>query len=315
MAEAMTADLADRPTVVPSKTEDAPPPRPPAWALWASAALGAGLCVAAFAQLSHASGEALAMVRQLSPTVWVVFVLLYLVQPLADAVIFRRLWRLPVSAFRIVLSKVAINEILFGYTGELYFYIWARRRTRLAATAFAAVKDVNILSALTGNVLTLIMLGLAALALKGADLSRELGPVLWPGLALVAISFGVVLFSRKVFSLPRPELVFVAWVHAIRLLVSSALTLLLWRLALPDVAFGVWLTLLASRLLLARLPFVANKELVFANLLLLLFGAHSPAAVLLTSLAIAAVVAHLTVLAAAGAPDLVRLVRRRFAPA
>jgi len=154
------------------------------------------------------------------------------------------------------------------------------------------------------------MLPVSAVALQRVDLARQLGPALWPGLALVALSFGVLLFGRRVFSLTARELRFVAAAHAVRLAAASGLTILLWRLALPDVALGIWLALLTSRLLLARLPFVVNRELVFANLVLALFGAGSQTALLLATLAIATLLAHLAATIVVGAPDLLRAVRK-----
>ncbi len=273
-----------------------------AWGTWAGGLLAVALAVAALLQISRASAEAVTMIQQLSPAVWIGFVLLYLTQPVADMVIFRRLWRLPFKGFGVILRKVVINEVLFGYSGELYFYVWAKRQPGLSEAPFGAVKDVNILSALAGNVITLAMLQISAFALPGVSLEHELGPVFWPGLAVVALSFGVLFFSRKVFSLTRSELGFVSWVHAVRLLLSSGLTVLVWHLALPDVALGVWLVLLTSRLLLARLPFVANKDLVFANVVLVLFGTGSTTALLLATLAIATLALHLAVVTVVSAP-------------
>ena len=277
---------------------------------WAGGLLAVALVAAALLQISRASAEAMAMIQQLSPAVWIGFVLLYLTQPVADMVIFRRLWRLPLKGFGVILRKVVINEVLFGYSGELYFYVWAKRQPGLSEAPFGAVKDVNILSALVGNVLTLVMLLISTFALPGVSLEHELGPALWPGLGVVALSFCVMFFSRKVFSLTRAELWFVARIHALRLLVFSCLTLLVWHLALPDVALGVWLVLLTSRLLLARLPFVANKDLVFANVVLVLFGTGSTTALLLATLAIATLALHLAVVAVVSTPVVLQIVAK-----
>lgn len=291
-----------------SAAADTPaPPKP--WMLWAAAGLALALTAAAGAQLSRASAETFAMIRQLSPTVWAAWIALYLVQPIADAAIFRRLWGLRAADFGVVARKVAINELLFGYVGELYFYLWARRRAGLADAAFAAIKDVNIVSALGGNALTLAVLAISAFALRSIDIGRQLGPLLWPGLGVVALSFAILVFARRVFSLSRRELIEVAAIHLVRLAAASVLTLLVWRLALPGVEPAIWLALLAGRLLLARLPFVANKDLVFANLMLALFGAGSPTAILLAALAIATLLAHLAVIFLTGASDRLRAIR------
>lgn len=278
---------------------------------WAGGVFAIALFIVTLLQLGQVSSEALATVQRLPPSVWLVFGLLYLVQPLADQLIFRRLWGLSFRSFGVMLRKVVINEILFGYSGELYFYVWAKGRAELGKTPFGAVKDVNILSALGGNIQTLILLMVSAISLTQIDLAHQFGPALWPGLAMVALTFGVLLFRKQVFSLSRPELVFVAWVHAARIVASTGLTLLLWWLALPEVAPEIWLVLLASRLLLARLPFVANKDLVFANIVLVLMGAGSPAALLLATVAIATLMMHLAVTVVVGAPDLLRVLSLR----
>ena len=143
----MAADIAARPARSLSLSN-------PAWRSWAGGLLAVGLAAVTLLQLSESSSQALAMVQRFSPALWGVFVLLYLVQPLADLVIFRRLWRLPLAGLGVMMRKVVINETLFGYGGELYFYIWARRRRELSEAPFGTIKDVNVISALTANVLT-----------------------------------------------------------------------------------------------------------------------------------------------------------------
>ena len=268
----MAADIAARPARSLSLSN-------PAWRSWAGGLLAVGLAAVTLLQLSESSSQALAMVQRFSPALWGVFVLLYLVQPLADLVIFRRLWRLPLAGLGVMMRKVVINETLFGYGGELYFYIWARRRRELSEAPFGTIKDVNVISALTANVLTLALLLVSAHGLEKVNLATQFGPALWPGLA-----------------------------HVLRLAITTVLTLLLWRMALPQVAWEVWLALMAGRLLLARLPFLPNRDLVFANLLLVLFGAGSPTALLLATLAIATLLAHLVVIVLVGSPDLLRAV-------
>ncbi|MBI1199414.1 MAG: hypothetical protein GC203_16255 [Phenylobacterium sp.] len=271
--------------------------------------LSVGLLAAILLQLKDASREAVAMLAALPAAAWLVFGLSYFVQPVADFVIFRRLWNLPLGAFEALLRKTAINEAVLGYGGELYLYLWARDRPAMATAPFGAVKDVSILSALGGNLLTLGLLAYAAPRLGALNLSQHLGPALWFGLGLTALSLCVVAFGRRVFSLPAATLVFVGAVHAARLAVFTGLTLLLWRLALPDLSLESWIQLLTLRMVVSRTPFVTNKELVFGNLVLLLAGAKSPAALLVASLALAWLAAHLAVLSALGGLSLLRAAR------
>jgi hypothetical protein len=79
-------------------------------------------------------------------------------QPLADFAIYRRVWGLPPAGLAALKRKTAINEAVLGYGGELYLYLWARRRAGLANPPFAAIKDVNILSSILGFAVTLAAL-------------------------------------------------------------------------------------------------------------------------------------------------------------
>ncbi len=251
------------------------------------------------------------MLQTLPAGAWVVFALSYLVQPTADLAIYGRLWKLPLSGFAALLRKTAINEVVLGYGGEIFLYFWARGRPNVVQAPFASVKDVAILSALASNLLTLVMLAYSAPRLSQLHLAQHLGPALWVGVGLVTLSLCILVFARRVFSLPRTALAYVAAVHALRLLAVSALTVLLWRLALPAVPLASWIHLLTLRLLVSRAPFVPNKELVFGNLVLLLVGADAPVAVLLASLALAWLAAHLLVLTVLGAGDAIRALRLR----
>jgi hypothetical protein len=276
------------------------------WRPWVGGLVSAGLLVSVLVQLSRAPAESLREVANFSPAFWGVFCLLYLAQPLSELVIFRRLWRLPLSGLSVLLRKGVINEIVFGYSGEVYLYLWARRKTGLAGAPFGAIKDVNILSALAGNVLTLAMLGVSASAINRVELDRYLGPTIWSGLAVVGLSLAILVFARRVFSLRRDQLVFVSQVHVLRLLATTALTVLLWSVALPQVALSIWLVLVTVRLLVSRLPFLTNKDLVFANLVFVIAGPHTPVGLLLGALAVTTLIAHLGVIGVLTLMDLRR---------
>jgi hypothetical protein len=282
-----------------------------AWRAWAGGLLSLGLLAALVVQLDRTSAEVLAMALRLSPAVWAAFLLLYLAQPVADFAIFERLWKLPITGLGALLRKYVINEIVLGYSGEAYFYLWARRRLGPQPKTFEAIKDVSILSGLAGNLLTVEMAAICATRLRDLDVARQLGPALWLGLIPAAISLALLVFARRVFSLRPSELVFVAGVHVVRLAIVSGLTILVWTLALPDVALGVWMVLLTVRLLVARIPFLTNKELIFGNVVLLLAGPHSPVGLLLATLALAMLTAHLATIGVLGSQDLLRFVLRR----
>jgi len=275
--------------------------------VWLGCALSVGMVSAIVLQLGGgATSEVLMTIGRLPPLVWPAVLLLYLVQPLFDFAVFRRLWNMPPAGLEALLRKNVINEVLLGYSGEAYLYVWARRATSVAAAPFTAIKDVNIVSALLGNLLTLVLAAVSATQLRNLDFVQRMGPALWSGLVPLAISLGVLAFGRRVFSLRWAQLSYVGMVCGLRLAVWVGLNVLIWRTALPEVPIGLWIVLLAIRCLISRIPLISNKDLVFGNLMLLLLGAHSSVAVLLAALALVTLAMHLAVIVGLGAIDLVR---------
>ena len=133
----------------------------PANAAW-QRALGVGLSLLTVGFLVYQVGEIgwdkVWAVLPAAPWFYILFALSYLSLPVADLVIFHRLWALPYRQFRLFLRKRVLNEALLGYSGEAYLYLWARKRPYLRVPALAAVKDVNITSALAGNIMTLALM-------------------------------------------------------------------------------------------------------------------------------------------------------------
>lgn len=208
------------------------------------------------------------------PRFWLCFALFYMALPVGDYLIFRRLWGIPLSGLVALTKKRIANDVIVNYTGEAYFYAWARARARFVTAPFGAIKDVSILSAMAGNAITLLMLA-AALPL-GRDLltPEQFRTGLWSTVLLAALTAPFLIFSRRVFSLPRRRLWEVFALHGGRVIASSTFTGLAWHFALPSVPLGMWLFLAAGRLLVSRLPFVPNKELLFFTFATLLIGEH-----------------------------------------
>jgi len=206
------------------------------------------------------------------PRFYVAFLALYLTLPVADYLIFRRLWGLPLSGLVPLLKKRVANEMLLGYSGEAYFYLWARRRAGLTAAPFGTIKDVNILSALVGNLIALVLVMIAWPFLRDLDMGRYAGPAIASAMLMMAGPVIVLILSRRLFTLPRPLLFWVSGVHLARTLAGVFLSGLLWHCALPGAPIGLWLVLATLRLLIGRLPLVPNKEVLFAAVAVFLMG-------------------------------------------
>lgn len=231
------------------------------------------------------------------PRFYLCFAALYMSLPTGDYVIFRRLWRIPPGGLVALLKKRIANEVVFGYSGEAYFYAWARSHAKMVAAPFGAVKDVSILSAIAGNAITLAMLAVALPLGRSLLTPDQLHIVLGSAAITLGMSLPFLIFSTRIFSLPTHTRWWVFGVHCIRLLAGSVLIALAWHYALPGVSVGMWLFLAAGRLLVSRLPLVPNKDLLFASFAILLIGQDRTLSELIAFTAALTLLVHVVLLA------------------
>jgi hypothetical protein len=268
------------------------------------AIIGAAVTLAMVAGLAHellnAGLGGLERATPRNPMFYIAFAALYLVPPLADYLIFRRLWGIPLAGLVALIKKRIANDVVMGYSGEAYFYAWARARARLVAAPFGAVKDVSILSAIAGNTVTLAMIAIALPV--GRDLiPPEMMRYVYGSLVVIfGTSLPFLIFSRKVFSLPRAELWIVFGVHVARLILGALFLAAAWALAMPGVAIGTWLFLSAGRMLFSRLPLLPNKDLLFANFAILMIGEDQALSALIAFTAAAVLLVHVLLIAGFG---------------
>ena len=302
----MTAPIAEASAA--ARGDLAAPEPPGSTSRWAAVA-GAVLTIAMVAGLARellSSGLAglHALVPE-NPLFYAALALFYVAAPACDYLIYRRLWDLPLAGFVALLKKRIANDVLFGYSGDAYFYTWARAHAA-AAAPFGAVKDVVILSAIAGNAITLAGIALAlpigAHLLDAGELKALLGSIA----VIFAMSLPFLIFSKRVFTLPRGRLWWIFGVHCLRLVLTSALIAFAWHFALPEVSIGLWLLLVAGRLLVSRLPLVPNKDLVFANFAIILMGNDGAVTGLVALTAALTLLAHVALIAAFGAHALTR---------
>jgi hypothetical protein len=275
------------------------------WARFAGPAISLLVLVAVFYQLRFLNIGALWKLLPTSIAFWAAFLVAYMITPLADWIIFRRLWNLPPRGIAALMRKMVSNDLLLGYLGEVYFYSWARRNASITSAPFGAIKDVAILSALAGNVVTLLLVLLCWPFMGFLHRNVQGNSIEYSILFVLGLSLVITFFRNRLFSLPARELWIVTGIHMVRILVSLILTAYMWYCLMPDIDL-VWLLLLNTmRLLLSRLPFVPNKDLAFAALAAFFVGHDN---VLVTAMALMASISlatHLLVGTVLGAMDLV----------
>lgn len=280
------------------------------WTRWVGPLVSMLILVVALSQFRDINLGRLWALLPGAAAFWLIFLLNYLVGPLSEWVIFRRLWSIPLAGLAALLRKLVSNELLLGYLGELYFYAWARRSASITTAPFGAIKDVAILSALAGNIVTLAMvvLALPLLSVVNANFSQwEAGGSI---LFVLLTSLFVLLVRRRLFTLPRSELWIVFGIHLLRIVGKIALAALMWHLLLPAVALSWWGLLGTLRQLLSRLPFLPNKDVIFAGIAAFLIGRDSEITSAMALMASLTLATHLLVGIVLGASELLREGRR-----
>lgn len=226
---------------------------------------------------------------------WVLFIVFYLQGPLFDWLIFRRLWGIPFwTGMGALLRKLVSNELVLGYLGEAQFYAWARSRANLTAAPFGAIKDVAILSALTGNAATVGMLVIAWPLIASGTLGVPVRSAFLSLSVVLAISCAILVFRKKLFSLSRRELWFISALHFTRIVAFISLSAVIWHMILPEVALGLWIVLATLRMLVSRLPLLPNKDIVFAGIAVFLLGHDLEIAAMMTMIAVITLATHIT---------------------
>ena len=258
-------------------------------------------------QLHDVSWPGLVRLLPTSPLFWVGFTLIYVTPPIADWLIYRRLWEQASAGLADMFRKAINNDLLIGYAGEASLYARVRSRGRAAGDVLSDIKDVSVLSAAVGNGLTILVALVAWPAWRHLHLIIPVGgAAAGIGMALLlSPPLIVLLLRRAVLRRGAADLAFIASAHLGRALATNLLTLAIWHLALPDVSATVWIALLGLKLLASRLPLVSNKELVFAGAAVAVLGAQARAAELLT------LIATLTMLCHAGLGVALALLPRR----
>jgi hypothetical protein len=264
------------------------------WLRWVGPFVSVAIVAAVLLSVRGLKLAGIAALLPRTPVFWILFFVSYLALPTSEWLIYRRLWRVPGGALLPLLRKLVCNEMLFGYSGEFYFYAWARQSSGVTRPQ-RAIKDVSILSAMAG-VSVALLCGVLAYATLGGVAFGPYARELYASAALVLlISMAALLFRRRVFSLPAADRRFIGLVHTARLAFVALLTALMWHLVLPGVALRWWLLLVALQLVVSRLPLVTNKDFIFAGIAIVALGRQVRIAELLTMMAGLMVLAHLSV--------------------
>ncbi|MEO1252354.1 MAG: hypothetical protein AAFW81_08420 [Pseudomonadota bacterium] len=200
---------------------------------------------------------------------YVFFILRFLVLPVSELAIYEIVWQAPLLRhFLVFVRKRVYNFAVMGYSGEAFLTLWARRRLALSdKSIIVGVKDNNLLSALTSNIATVLLIFFLA-ATGGLRAGLEAFPGAGALFAIAFLTAGtlavlVIVFRQKLIALPPGVMPVLLGLHGVRQAMIIALTAAMYSAALPGAPLQAWLIFIAMQLVLSRIPFLPNQEVVY----------------------------------------------------
>lgn len=204
------------------------------------------------------------------PLFYLLFLLMYISAPVADIMIYRYTWRFDIwkNLFAFVKKRV-LNTDVVGYSGELYFFTWARRHIGLDDLRIGEIiRDYNILSALASNSRAVVFL--LIFSYWAWDPIVELVGVVDPvyvvlgGVVVLILAPIAVRFRKYIFVTSFQTAKVVFSIYFLRLAINTILQIVMWAVVITGVPLVTWIIYSAVSILVSRIP-ISNKKLVFAG--------------------------------------------------
>lgn len=210
-----------------------------------------------------------------SPLFYLLFAVIYFQVSVGEIIAYRCCWSFDVrKAVPAFLIKRVYNRDVLGYSGEIYFFSWARRHLQLPATQIAeTIRDQNIVSSIAS---TAIAVGLVVFYTVNGGLEvsiwlrAQLAAVAttwWVGaaFALLVATALVVRYRRFVFTMSLKIAAVILALHVVRLIVGQAVQILQWEVGAPEGAIEAWFTLSAASIVANRIPLLPGRDLLFVS--------------------------------------------------
>ena len=238
---------------------------------WARRGLIVGILVFLARQLTLIGWEEVGRSLPTTPVFYAIFTVIYLQQPFFWALAYRLSWAFPFWQGAIALFKLCVynNEVL-GNSGEVYLFVWARKRLGLEPLdILRTIKDNAIVcwfwDATANLVLPLVFLLCGQLVIGRRFATMELAAIYGAPVALALVGALGLVFRRRIFSMPPAKIAALSGVYISRHVVLQGFTVLQWSLVMPGYPLHAWLTLLVLRNLINAIPLLPSNDLLFVG--------------------------------------------------
>ncbi len=205
-------------------------------------------------------------------TIWfyIIFFILYFTLPVTEQFIYRlslqfNFW----DGFKVFTKKKVLNHEVVGYSGEAYFYLWAKENLKESPKKILQViKDNTIISSLASTLTALVLLVVFSFFVNVNLFDGHwLDPttLIIGGIILVILFVLLFIFRKQIISVDKKTAWKMFFIHEMRIFWIYTLEVIQWIIVIPSVPIYVWLTFLSVKIISSRIPFLPNKDLLFIS--------------------------------------------------
>lgn len=227
------------------------------------------------------------------PVFYAISLFIFALLPITETFAFRRL--LPNDAgitIDIFVRKRVLNEGVLSYSGEAYLLERLMALSIARGRALTSIKDNAIVSALVSNTVTVILIVALLLAGHPETLTILYNAASGAAMPFLALTFAtyviVIVLYRRITQLSAADFLILAGLHSLKIFLVMGLQVTQWSIALPGEPAGTWVIFLTIYMLVRRLPFLPNADLVFLGLAISLAGVSAYGSDDLTAMLLAA---------------------------
>lgn len=203
-----------------------------------------------------------------NPWFYVLFIFLYFALPVSEQFIYGTSLKFSFwKGLPVFIQKKIYNTDVLGYSGEAYFFVWARKHLEESdGYILSVIKDNNIISSITS---TLVAAALLSIFLYIGHISiRKLfnfdSTYFYIGTAAVVLLIITLIYLRNyVISMPFETASRIFGIHLLRLIFVYSVEIIQWMIVMPEVPVYIWFTYMSIKIISTRIPFLPSRDLLF----------------------------------------------------
>jgi len=212
------------------------------------------------------------------PLFYLLFLFAYFQLPFFEVWIYRLTWKFnALKSIPTFITKRVYNKDVLGYSGEIYFFSWAKKNLSLTDKEIAlTIKDNNIISSVAS---TFVSVGLLSVFFFTGQVPIDTWfsadqLVYWIIGIVLAVVLGLVIyrFRNYVIHMKWSTAASIFGIQMLRLIFVQALNLMMFYVVMPQTELYVWFTYLSLEIILSRIPFLPNKDFIFVSLSITMAG-------------------------------------------